>query len=205
MNKKAKLTKLFKDFPGIGPRQAQRFTYSLLYQDQNYLNNLSRLISEVKEETKICEICNRFFEKQKVSSRKICSTCLDKNKDNSKVLIVTKNQDFENIEKTKLWDGLYFLIGRNIKLTEKAPERKINLSALIKRIEKEQIKEITFALAFNPEGEHTKEYIKSILNPLQNKYKFKIFELGRGLSLGSEIEYSDRITLSDAFKNKHLE
>jgi len=205
MKNKEELTKLFRQFPGIGPRQAERFVYFLIYQDQKYTDNLSKSIKETVSESKICEICNRVFENQKVKTRKICQTCLDKKNDNSKILIITKNQDFENIEKTKLWDGLYYLIGKNLKVTEKAPARKINLQPLIKRIEKKQISEIVFALSFTPEGEHTKEYIKSVLGPLKIKYGFKLYELGRGLSLGSEIQYSDRVTLKDAFENKHLD
>ncbi len=205
MNKKDQLTELFKQFPGIGPRQAERFTYSLIYQNNDYINSLASLIKEVKNETLICEICNRFFENQKIKNRQICEICLDKKRDNSKILILTKNQDLTTIEKTHLWDGLYYLIGRNLKITEKKPENKINLKPLLSRIKKNQIREITFALSFTPEGEHTKEYIKNILYPLQKEYNFKIFELGRGLSLGSEIQYSDRKTLSDALTYKHLE
>ena len=102
VNYKKQLTELFRQFPGIGPRQAERFVYFLIYQDQKYIDNLAKLIKETTSESKICEICNRIFENQKVKTRKICQTCLDKKRDNSKVLIVTKNQDFENIEKTKL-------------------------------------------------------------------------------------------------------
>jgi recombination protein RecR len=74
----------------------------------------------------------------------------------------------------------------------------------LKQIENGQLKEITFALSLNPEGENTKEYIESIIKPITREKDIIITELGRGLSLGSEIEYSDRITLSEAFKNKRV-
>lgn len=203
MNQKGRLEELFKEFPGIGPRQAKRFVYFLLYKNNEYVKNLSNLISKIKNEIYFCKMCNRFFEEKKMDDC-ICKICLDKQRNFYKILIIVKNQDFENIEKTKLWNGLYYLINRNLKLTEKNPENQINLNSLIIRIKKEEVKEIVFALPFSPEGEFTKEYIKSILDPLKQKYKFKIFELGRGLSLGSDLEYSDKITLSNAFENKYL-
>jgi recombination protein RecR len=94
------------------------------------------------------------------------------------------------------------LIGRNLKLTEKKPEEQIFLAPLISKINESKLKEITFALSFNPEGENTKEYIKNIISAQCFEKKIKITELGRGLSLGSEIEYSDSITLTDAFNNR---
>jgi recombination protein RecR len=101
-----------------------------------------------------------------------------------------------------VWNGKYFLIGKNLKLTEKNPEEKIFLQSLISKINNDKLKEITFALSLNPEGENTKEYIKNIIFKDCLEKKIKITELGRGLSLGSEIEYSDSITLHDAFNNR---
>ena len=64
------------------------------------------------------------------------------------------------------------------------------------------LKEVVLALSANPEGEHTALYVKKILEPLAEKYQFKISVLGRGLSTGTELEYSDSDTLKNAFKNR---
>ena len=64
------------------------------------------------------------------------------------------------------------------------------------------LKEVILALSANPEGEHTALYVKKILEPLAEKYQFKISVLGRGLSTGTELEYSDSDTLKNAFKNR---
>ncbi len=199
-NKKQKLEELFREFPGVGPRQAGRFVHSLLYKNKSYLQELAKLISEIKDSVERCQFCNRFFEQK--TNESVCLICNNQNRYRQNILILEKNTDFENIEKNNLWDGLYFLIGKNLKLTEKNPENKINLNALLKQIENNPIKEIVFALSLTPEGEHSKEFLINFLQKIIREKNIKISELGRGLSLGLEIEYSDKITLAEALKNR---
>jgi len=68
---------------------------------------------------------------------------------------------------------------------------------------KDELKEIIFALSLNPEGENTLQYTKKILEPLAQKYGIKVTTLGRGLSTGTELEYSDSDTLQNALKNRN--
>ncbi len=201
MNRKERLEELFREFPGIGPRQAKRFVYFLLWKSPNYIEELSKNISEIKKDVKKCQECNRFFD-YKETNANICNICQNQSRENGKIMILEKNPDFENIEKMNIWDGKYFLIGKNLKITEKEPEQKINLFPLIKKIKDGRVKEIIFALSLNPEGEKTMDWIKEKLFELEKKYDLKIMELGRGLSLGTEVEYTDRITMEEALKHK---
>lgn len=201
MNKKEKLEELFKEFPGIGPRQAKRFVYFLLWKSPNYIHELSKTISEIKQSVKKCPQCNRYFDHSE-SQNNTCNICSNNSRDNGQVLILEKNPDFENIEKMNIWGGKYFLIGKNLKITEKNPREKINLFPLIKKIKSGELKEITFALSLNPEGELTMDWIKEELLPLIKEYDFKLTELGRGISLGTEVEYTDKITIEAALKNR---
>jgi recombination protein RecR len=200
MYKKEKLEELFREFPGIGPRQAKRFVHSLLYKNKSYLNEMAKLISEIKDGTRKCTYCNRFYQSENVAST--CSICSDTNRDQSKILIIEKTPDFENIELSHIWNGKYYLIGKNLKLTEKQPQEKIDLEALISTLNSGVITELTFALSLNPEGENTKDYIHNEIKNICSEKNISVTELGRGLSLGSEIEYSDTITLAEAFKNR---
>jgi recombination protein RecR len=101
-----------------------------------------------------------------------------------------------------IWGGKYFLIGKNLKITEKEPETKINLFSLIKKIKEDKVQEVTFALSLNPEGELTMDWIKEQLLPLVKTHDFKITELGRGISLGTEVEYTDKLTIEEALKHR---
>lgn len=200
MYKKEKLEELFREFPGVGPRQAKRFVHSLLYKNKSYLNEMAKLISEIKDGTKKCPDCNRFYQSE--NTNLLCHVCSDSSRDQSKILIIEKTPDFENIESSHIWDGRYYLIGKNLKLTEKQPQERIPLDSLLTTLNSGDITELTFALSLNPEGENTKDYIhKEIMEICEDK-DISVTQLGRGLSLGSEIEYSDTITLSEAFKNR---
>ena len=213
MNTLQKLASLFAEFPGIGPRQAKRFVYFLLTRNQAHLEELSALITKIKQEIETCESCYRFFFKNKTESR-VCDICLGKNRDTSLLTVVSRDVDFENIEKTGAYNGTYFILGGTVPILESEPERRVRIRELLHIVEKRALeqgsdaphnatlKEIILALNANPEGEHTADYVAKTLAPLAEKYSFKISQLGRGLSTGTELEYSDAETLKNALKNR---
>jgi len=203
MNSIDKLTEQFKKFPGIGGRQAKRFVYFLLTQNESTVSEFSKLISELKKEISQCSSCFRFF--KGVGQSTNCDVCSDPNIDKTTLMIVEKDVDFENIRKTGKYDGKFFILGGTIPILEREPTKRIRAKQLIDIVEKnkDELKEIIFALSLNPEGENTLQYTKKILEPLAQKYNIKITTLGRGLSTGTELEYSDSDTLQNALRNRN--
>lgn len=194
MNTIFKLTELITKFPGIGPRQAKRIVYFLLRQNQSFLEELSKTLLKLKAEVNICTSCYRYF--TPTNKIKICSVC-SSSRDTNILMIVEKDVDFENIERAGIYNGLYFILGGTISLLDKTPEKKIRVNELKKNIEGSKYKEIIFALSATPSGEETGNYIINTLKP-----KEKVVWLGRGLSTGSELEYSDTETIKNAFNNR---
>lgn len=204
MNNTDKLIELFKEFPGIGPRQAKRFVYFLLTRPNGYANELSKLISEMKSSVEMCENCFRFYAKNG-DKENVCNVCVNKNRDVEKLMIVSHDIDFENIERTKTYEGYYFILGGTIPILEKEPERRIRQKELLALVDKKiqnGLKEIIIALNYNPEGENTLTYLSNLFRPIAEKNGIKISTLGRGLSTGTEIEYSDPETIKNALKNR---
>jgi recombination protein RecR len=80
-----KLTKIFSEFPGIGPRQAKRFVYYLLSRNGNYIEQLCVLLTELKKEITVCEECYRFFPQSRNPNR-LCDICRSPNRDNSQLM-----------------------------------------------------------------------------------------------------------------------
>lgn len=202
MDNISKLIEIFKDFPGIGPRQAKRFVYYLLNKNSAYSSDLANLIKEVRNSVHTCEECFRFFPN---SNSKVCQICADKTRDNTQLMIVPNDVDFENIEKTKSYNGFYFVLGGTVPILDKNPERKIRQRELLEIINKKiqnKLTEIIIAVNYNPEGENTLSYLKEILHPILEKNNIKVSNLGRGLSTGTELEYSDSETLKNALKNR---
>lgn len=208
MNPLDKLTELFKEFPGIGPRQARRFSYFLLTRANGFVTDLTEAIKKLRQDVKICSSCFRYFSLANTTETK-CAICRSNNRDNDLLMIVSRDNDVDHMEKTGLYNGLYFVLGGSLPILEKEPEKKIRLKELFASIQTkcstpgaEHLKEIILALDLNPEGEHTEIFLKRTLNPLSEIHKFKISTLGRGLSTGTEIEYSDAETLKNALKNR---
>jgi recombination protein RecR len=200
-----KLKEYFEHFPGIGPRQAQRFVYWLLQEDAAFIKNLSNLLLELKKDVKQCERCFRFFTPPPAGQvPEKCHLCNDSNRDNSRLLIVEKDADLESIEKTGVYDGRYFVLGDIIPLNQKI-SKAIRLKELFSRAEKDsenELKEIILAFNATAEGDNTARYLEKILEPLAKKYSIKISRFGRGLSTGTELEYIDRDTLKNALENR---
>jgi recombination protein RecR len=206
MNTIEKLTEIFRHFPGIGPRQAGRFVYYLLTRTNGTLSELSELILELKKEIRICHSCSRFFSKNSADSSP-CEICRDKHRDHSLLMIVSKDVDLDTVEKSRSYGGLYFVIGGSIPILEKEPEKIIRTKELLVSVEKRikepaGLKEIIMALNLNPEGENTADYLVNMLSPIATKNNIKISTLGRGLSTGTELEYSDTETIKNALKNR---
>ena len=198
-----RLHDLFRRFPGIGPRQAKRFVYFLLTAPENYKKELIDEISKLETRVATCPTCYRFYDKKGI--QKECSICADKNRLKETLMIVTKDVDLEAIEKSKVYDGHYFVLGGNIPLFDKELESKIRSKELIHSVEtkaKQGLKEIILALSLNAEGEHTRELVESLLSPIVNKLGIAIYTLGRGLSTGTELEYSDSETIKNALLSK---
>ncbi len=202
MDNTQKLIELFKEFPGIGPRQAKRFVYFLLNRNAGYSTDLAKLISEVRSTVHSCDTCFRFFPN---GNSKSCPTCRDTSRDKTSLMIISNDVDFENIEKTHFYNGYYFILGGNVPILEKNPEKRIRQKDLLESIEKkikEGLKEIIIAMNYNPEGENTLTYLNEILKPIVDKNSITTSTLGRGLSTGTELEYSDSDTIKNALKNR---
>lgn len=202
MNAIEKLAEIFKEFPGIGERQANRFVYFLMSKTSAYNENLSSMIADLKKETSQCEGCFRFFIKK--SSSSLCEICQNENTDSSLLMIVEKDSDLESMNKSGLYHGKYFILGGLVPIVEKNTHRRIRINELMRKIEGEnkKLKEIILAFSMNPQGNHTDFYIRNQLKDSLIKFGIKISSLGRGLSTGTELEYSDTDTLDNALKNR---
>ena len=205
MNSIDKLITLFSEFPGIGPKQARRFVYFLINKGDGYIEEFKKEITDLKKDTLSCSDCKKFF-LSKLGDEVLCTVCKDKNRENDKLLVVSRDVDSENIEKTNSYNGKYFILGGVVPILDKNPEQRIKLKellALVSRNTDKGLKEIILALDANSEGEYTAKIIKQSLSPILEKYNIKISEFGRGLSTGTELEYSDPETIKNALKNRN--
>ncbi len=193
----SKLTEYFREFPGIGPRQAKRFVYFLLTRPSNYLEEIARLILDIKKHIKTCTSCFRFFQSNNGS---VCPVCSDKNRNSEQLMILSRDVDFEAIEKSKFYTGYYFILGGTIPILDKEPEKRVRLKELKNRIINNPPKEVIISMNITADGEHTTEFIKNFIGEINKEINVSV--PGRGFSTGSELEYSDSDTIKNALKNR---
>lgn len=183
----------FNRLPGIGPKTSLRFVYHLLNRPKHEIEQFARSLQELHDKIKVCTECRTY------TLNDPCRICSDKKRDNSLLCLVAEPRDVQAIENTREYNGLYFVLGGLINPIEGITPDELNFKEFEKRVsESPGIKEVI--LAFNPDiqGETTTLHISKILQ----KYPIRITRLARGLPVGSELEYADEITLSDAIKGR---
>jgi len=133
-------------------------------------------------------------------------------------MIVQKDSDLESIRKSRVYHGKYFVLGGLVPVVEKNTKSRVRILELQEKIKREkELKEIILAFSISPQGDHTDTYVREQLkdlvenNPVRGREGsqrpsasngIKISSLGKGLSTGTELEYSDNDTLKNALKNR---
>jgi recombination protein RecR len=197
-----KLTEIFKDFPGIGERQAKRFVYFLMSRNNDYTSNLSRLVQELKKEVSQCKECFKFF-LQKNGANNLCEICGNSGTDSSLLMVVEKDSDLESVKKSRIYSGKYFILGGLVPIVEKNTKQRVRIEELKQKIaSNKDLSEIILAFSLNPQGDHTDTYVREQIKDVTEKNGIKVSSLGKGLSTGTELEYSDNDTLRNALKNR---
>tara|TARA_B100000745_G_scaffold285968_1_gene221597 strand:+ start:313 stop:927 length:615 start_codon:yes stop_codon:yes gene_type:complete len=198
-----KLITYFEGFPGIGARQARRFAFHILTLPEADATELADLIKNLQGTVTECPRCHRFFA-QNSTQTKMCSICLDANRDRSKLMVVERDTDVQSIERSGVYNGLYFVLGGTLPLLSDS-NNKLRGSALKATIDTqltEDLSEIILAFSVNPDGENTARYAESLMKEKIEEHNLQVTQLGRGLSTGSELEYADPETIKNALKNR---
>ena len=205
MNSLDKLITYFENFPGIGARQARRFAFHILTLPKVEVDELSTLISSIQNSVTECASCRRFFSKNG-GPAEICEICADGNRDHSKLLVVERDTDIRSIERSGVYDGLYFVLGGTVPLLESRENKKLRGGGLKRIIEARLdsgLSEVILGFSINPDGENTGRFVEAIIREIPDSARIKVSHLGRGLSTGSELEYADPETLKNALQNRY--
>jgi len=198
------LIKHFEDFPGIGGRQARRFAFHILRLPENTTKEMADLITNLQSTVVDCGRCHRYFS-HNGGDASLCFTCGDHNRDRSKLMVVERDTDIQSIERSGMYDGLYFVLGGTIPLLESKETNKLRGGALKATVDvqlTEDLREIILGFSVNPDGENTSRYVETLLKEHIETNNLKVTQLGRGLSTGSELEYADPETIKNALQNR---
>jgi len=197
------LQKIFMRLPGIGRRQARRLVFFLLQQDSYFRKELATMIQNIDANMHLCKNSFQYFYSENPSET-LSPIERDASRDITQIMIVEKDIDLEAIEKSNVYKGTYFVIGGLIPMIKNDASH-LRIEPLVRHLEYrtgQGLREIIMSFSYNPESEHTRMYIEEKIRHLVDKYGISISKLGRGLSTGTELEYSDSDTLRHAMESR---
>lgn len=177
--------------PGIGRKSAQRLVFYLLRASKERVYNLSQALRELKDKVIYCSICFNITEVEP------CAICANKNRDHDLICVVEEANDILALEKTGSYRGVYHVLGGALSPLDGIGPDELRIKELIKRLTA-ATKEIIIATNPNAEGEATALYLSKLVRPLN----IKISRIARGLPIGTELEFADEITLSQALEGR---
>ena len=158
----------------------------------HYMDEADRLcdaVRDVKERVAYCSVCNT------ITDVDPCVYCADETRDRSLMCVVEEPQNVSAIEKTREFRGLYHvLMGALSPLNGVGPDD-LRIHGLLTRVAEGQLQEVVLATNPNVEGEATALYLTRLLKPLG----VRVTRIATGIPVGSDIEYTDEITMSKAF------
>ena len=180
------------NFPGIGKKSALRLAIYLL-KNKKQAYNISDSIKKMVELTKYCQNCHN------ISKNDLCDICINNNRKKEIICIVEDIRDIIAIEQTMQYKGHYHVLNGLISPIEGIGPSDLNLNSLLQKISSNNIKEIIFALCASIEGETTSYFIFKKIR----EFDIKITTISKGISIGSELEYTDQVTLGRALLNRY--
>lgn len=177
--------------PGVGNKTAERMAFDLLNMS---IEDRKKIISSLTnlEKLKPCDECGNLTDEEK------CSICKDEQKDHSLICVVHYSKDVYAFEKIKEYNGIYHVLNGFISPSKGKGVESINLTSLLNKIEKNQVKEVILATNLTIEGEMTAMYLAKILK----EKNVKVTRLAHGLPMGAQLDYADEMTLFRAFSNR---
>lgn len=193
-----RLAKLFERFPGIGPRQAQRFVQYLLRGSPAIRREFVDAMQSLGGSVHQCPSCMRYH----TGDNKECGICANPKRSITQLAVVASDADLLALERSSTFRGQYFVLGGTISLaSEKTNGLRISqlLESLPSRISS-GMEEIILAFPANPEGDATAVRIREDIT--EHSPEIVVTALGRGLSTGSELEYADSETIRSALDSR---
>ena len=187
-----KLINFYKKLPSIGEKSAERLALATLDLDDEDVAEMSKNLIMAKQKLVKCECCNNLTDVQP------CRICADESRNHNLICVIEDYKSVFSFEKAGNFKGVYHVLNGLISPMNNIKPEDINISSLVKRVEKLENPEIILALKSSIEGETTTLYIKKIFEGKN----VAISRLSYGIPIGAEIDYLDILTLDKALEDR---
>lgn len=187
-----RLKQALRRLPGVGPKSAQRMALHLLERDREGLREIASALSSAAERIRHCARCNNFSEEE------LCEICRSPRREPSLLCVVESPSDLVSLEQAGVYNGRYFvLMGRLSPLDGIGPDQ-LGVPRLEKILLEGEVKEVILATNPTVEGEATAHYLCELVH----SRGIRASRIAYGVSVGGELEYTDRSTIARAITGR---
>lgn len=191
------LIEAFSALPGVGYRTAERYAYACLRSDKSKSLKLAEALTALHHDVKKCPVTFALIDSDDIVS----PLYSDASRDKATVAVVEDPFDVLAIEATGQFKGTYHVLGGVISPIDGIGPEQLHIPELIERIKRDSVREVILATNASVEGESTALYIQKQLEE-SDVHDLKVSRLARGIPIGVDLEYADKITLGHALSGR---
>ena len=187
-----RLIALLSRLPGIGEKTATRLSLHLLKMPRAALGELGEAIAGLSDAVIRCSRCFNFADADP------CALCTDPARRDDVLCVVEDSTDIIPIEKSGEHKGRYHVLGGAISPIDGVMPEDLHIRELLERIPQGGVEEVILATNLTAEGESTASYLAGVVKPL----KIRVTRIAYGMPVGSDLEYTDEVTVGRAIKGR---
>ncbi len=181
-----------KKLPGVGSKSAQRLAFYILRASDEDAEALAAAVRDVKASLRLCSVCNN------ITDVDPCTYCTSATRNQRLVCVVEEPTNIAAIEKTKHFNGVYHVLHGSLSPLHGVGPEQLRIANLITRIDAGNVDEVIIATNPTVEGEATATYLSQQLK----RASVKVTRIAMGIPVGSDIEYTDEITMLKAMEGR---
>lgn len=181
-----------KKLPGVGAKSAQRLAFYILRASDEDAEGLAQAVRDVKANLRLCSVCNN------ITDIDPCAYCTSATRNQRLVCVLEEPTNIAAIEKTKHFNGVFHVLHGAISPLHGVGPEQLRISNLLSRVEEGNVDEVILATNPTVEGEATAVYLSQQLK----RAGVKVTRIAMGIPVGSDIEYTDEITMLKAMEGR---
>ena len=181
-----------KKLPGVGAKSAQRLAFHILRSSDEDAEALAAAVRDVKASLRLCSVCNN------ITDVDPCVYCTSPTRNQRLVCVVEEPTNIAAIEKTKHFNGVFHVLHGAISPLHGIGPEQLRIANLLTRVEAGNVDEVILATNPTVEGEATAVYVSQQLR----RAGLKVTRIAMGIPVGSDIEYTDEITMLKAMEGR---